>query len=202
MFSIRHRKFRYDKSSGFTLIELLVVITIILLLMAALMPMYSKIMHSAKVKSTQAMIMAVAASLERYKNDFESYPPGPTAGTEDDGGLFRFLNGADGRGVVASPGTPRERHYEPYLALEKNYYKQEAGKMIIVDNWGQPIHYFNCKAYVEEQSGNPKYCHNPASIDLYSTGPDKKKDDDLVEPGTGEVKDRSKTHLVDDITNF
>ena len=202
MFSIRHTNLRPRKAAGFTLIELLVVITIILLLMAALMPMYSKIFHSAKVKSTQTMIQAVSASLESYRNAFDSYPPSPTTGTTDDGSLFRYLNGKDGRGVVANPGTPREKHYEPYLALEKNYYKQISGNMIIVDNWGEPIHYFNCKAYVEEQSGNPKFCHNPASIDLYSTGPDKKLDPELVEPGTAEVLDRSKTHLVDDITNF
>ncbi len=108
----------------------------------------------------------------------------------------------NGTGIVANKGTPRERRYEPYLTLGKEFYKSDGrGAIIIVDNWGQPIHYFNSKAFVEN-GGNPKFCYTPEGVDIYSTGPDKMKDPDLIEPGTREVKLKTEMRLVDDVTNF
>ncbi|MEI6235725.1 MAG: prepilin-type N-terminal cleavage/methylation domain-containing protein [Planctomycetota bacterium] len=200
---------RSKKPRGFSLIELMVVILIIVGLVAALMPVYSKVMMKAKKTASQNMIIAVAACLERYKIEFDAYPPNPTTGTEDDGTLMLYMNGPKGRGVEANVGTPRERHYEPFLVLGKEYIKADSSgtKLIITDSWGMPIHYFNCKDYVELKNGNPKFCHNPSSVDLYSTGPDRKKDDTTTEPGAEEVKDRKKMTPAelakeDDITNF
>jgi prepilin-type N-terminal cleavage/methylation domain-containing protein len=200
---------RGPHTGGFTLIELMVVILIILILMAALMPVYNKILLKTKRESTQAMIGALAASLERYKVEFDAYPPGSATGSEDDGSLFAILNGQTGRGVVANVGTPREKHFEPFLTIGKEYIKADASgsKLIIVDSWGMPIHYFNCKAFVEDHGGNPKLCHNPTGVDIYSTGQDRKKDEATEEPGQDTVKDRSKISAeeklkTDDITNF
>lgn len=187
---------------GFTLIELLVVIMIILILMAALMPVYSKIMLRARREATSSLIGALSASLERYKVDFDCYPPNPDGATEDDGTLFDTLNGPENRGFTANPGTARERHYEPYFLVDRTNVKKINGRQVIVDSWGQAIHYFNCKSYVEEKNGNPKFCHNPTAFDIYSTGQDRQRDPDLIEPGTAEVKDRSETKFVDDIANF
>jgi len=202
-------RFSAQRTTGFTLIELMVVILIILILMAALLPVYNKVLLRAKRASTEAMIGALAASLEAYKNAFDAYPPGATSGTEDDGSLYLILSGPIGRGVAANVGTPREKHFEPFLTIGKEYLKADSSgsKLLIVDSWGMPIHYFNCKAYVEERNGNPKFCHNPATVDIYSTGQDRKKDDDTTEPGQQEVKDRSKRTAEeiardDDITNF
>jgi prepilin-type N-terminal cleavage/methylation domain-containing protein len=194
---------RAIRAPGFTLIELLVVVSIILILMAALMPIYSKVQLKARREATQAMIMALAGSLERYRVEFDCYPPNAATGTEDDGTLFATLNGKDNRGIVANLGTPRERRYEPFLTLGKEYYKSDpGGNLFIVDSWGMAIHYFNCKAYIEEKNGDPKNCYNPAGVDIYSTGQDKQKDPDLVEPGSGTVKLKTEMKLVDDITNF
>ena len=200
---------RASQTAGFTLIELMVVVLIILILMAALMPVYNKILLKAKRESTQAMIGALTASLESYKVAFDAYPPGAATGTEDDGSLFAVLNGPTGRGVAANIGTPREKHFEPFLTLGKEYIKASPNgdKLIISDSWGMPIHYFNCKAFVEDHGGDPKLCHNPTGVDIYSTGQDRKKDQATEEPGQEMVKDRSKVSpkeklLNDDITNF
>ncbi len=191
------------RALGFTLIELLVVIGIIIILMAALMPLYGKVSLKAKREATQAMIMALAGSLERYRVDMDCYPPNANSGTADDGSLFTYLTGQQGTGIVANLGTPRERRYEPYLTLGKEYYKSDgSGNIIIVDSWGQPIHYFNSKAYIEEKNGNPLYCYNPGGVDIYSTGQDKQQDPDLITPGQGTVKLKTEMKLVDDITNF
>ncbi len=209
MFSIRHtpEMRRQHSSKGFTLIELLVVMLIILILMAALMPVYSKILLKAKKEATQGMIGTLAASLERYNDAFDSYPPNSASG-DDDGTLYDYLNGKNGRGVAANVGTPREKHFEPFLTLGKEYIKASTGgdKLIIVDSWGMPIHYFNCKAFVQG-SGDSKLCHNPTSVDIYSTGPDKLKDATTSEPGKETVPERGKLSPAekaksDDISNF
>ncbi len=196
-----------QRPGGFTLIEMLIVITIIALLMALLMPIYGTVRDKARRTATKALISVVGSALEKYYNDMESYPPTPADSSEDDGTLVLYLNGPDNKGVTANPGTPREKRYEPYLAITNDFIKHVSNKLVIVDAWGQPLHYFNCKAWVN-QGKNPLFCHNPDSFDIYSTGSDRKRDPKHEEPGTalnddnkdGKMDDAEE--LVDDITNY
>lgn len=196
-----------QRIGGFTLIEMLIVVTIIALLMALLMPLYGTVRDKARKTATKTLIKVVESALEKYRNDMEAFPPTPANSTEDDGTLLLYLNGPDGKGVLANPGTPREKRYEPYLAITNDFVKHQDAKLIIVDAWGQPLHYFNCKSWVDT-GHNPKFCHNPDSVDLYSTGSDRKRDPKHEEPGT-ELSDDNKDgkmdddgELVDDITNY
>jgi len=194
-------KERARRCTGFTLIELLVVILIICILIAALMPLWGKITMQAKRTETIARIQGLTTALEKYRVQFDAYPPNPSSGTEDDGTLFTYLCGADGRGVVSDSGTPREKHFEAFLTFGANSYKHNNDKLVLVDSWGTPLHYYNCKAYVDG-GGNPDNCHKPDKCDIWSYGPDKMKDAALIEPGNGKVEDPAKELLVDDITNW
>ena len=195
------------RRSGFTLIEMLVVITIIALLMALIMPIYGVVRNKGRVTATKALIECLSSALQRYRNDLESYPPTPPGGTADDGTLFRYLNGADGRGITANPGSPREKRYEPYLQITNDFIRHNNNEIVIVDPWGEPLHYFNCKAFIDSGK-NAAYCHNQDSFDIYSTGPDRKRDPKHEEPGTPLVDDNhdgkfdDAGELVDDITNY
>src|SRR5882724_3309544 len=84
-----------SRCAGFTLIELLVVILIICILVAALMPIWGKITLQARRADTQARISGLTTALEKYRVQFDSYPPNPTGGFEDDGSLFIYLCGKD-----------------------------------------------------------------------------------------------------------
>jgi prepilin-type N-terminal cleavage/methylation domain-containing protein len=197
------RKRANSCGAGFTLVEMLVVIAIIVLLMAILMPVYGKVRIEAKKKATDGLIRGLGAGLELYKNEFESFPPTPNGGadTSDDGTLFKYLAGPEGHGIVANAGTPREKRFASFLQIPAEFIKSKDGKNVIVDAFGMPIHYFNCKAFVDSGK-DPTFCHNPDSYDIYSTGVDKMKDPDLVEPGTKKVEDKGKVHYVDDQMNW
>lgn len=185
---------------GFTLIELLVVILIICILMAALMPVYGLIQKRAKREATQARISGLVTALERYRNTFDAYPPNPASGFDDDGTLYTYLCGKEGRGIISDPNTPRQKYFEPMLTFGKEAYKLENDKFIIVDSWGTPLHYFNCKEYVETgHSGNN--CHKPDTVDIWSYGEDKQKDPDLQEPGSQPINAKDEA-VVNDLTNW
>lgn len=197
-----------SEPSGPTLLSLLVLVWIgALIAFFVFAPIFvRRSPHSHKTPS-KALISVIGSALEAYRNDHDAYPPSPAAGTADDGTLFRYLNGVDGKGVTANPGTPNVKHFEPYLAITSDFVKHIGDRMIIIDPWGNPIHYFNCKAYVDA-GHDPANCHNPDSFDLYSTGPDGKRDPNHQEPGT-QLIDENKdgkfdddAELVDDITNY
>ena len=114
----------------------------------------------------------------------------------------KALMGPEGKGIISNPGQPNQKHFARFSANIPGEYCRRAGdNVIVVDSFGQPLHYFNCKAYVE--SGRPpENCHNATSFDIWSYGPDKKKDDALVIPGTGPVEKSTEVKYVDDIKNW
>ena len=61
--------------AGFTLIEMLVVIVILGILMSLAVVGVSAAMKSAKVSSTEALIVALASSCEQYSQRWRDYPP-------------------------------------------------------------------------------------------------------------------------------
>jgi prepilin-type N-terminal cleavage/methylation domain-containing protein len=189
-----------SRRRGFTLIELLVVILIICILMAVLMPVYGMVQKKAKREATQSRISGLTAALEQYRVTFDSYPPSPIAGFEDDGTLYTYLCGKDGRGIISDASTPRQKFFPPMLTFGKECYKFDGDKVIIVDSWGTPMHYFNCKEYVDSgRSGDN--CHKPDKVDIWSYGEDKQKDPDLQEPGSQPIDPKTEA-VVNDLTNW
>jgi len=75
MKKIGNRKSEVGHSAAFTLIELLVVISIIAILAAFSIPVYSSIKRQAYVNKTKAEMAQVETAIERYKAAYGFYPP-------------------------------------------------------------------------------------------------------------------------------
>jgi type II secretory pathway pseudopilin PulG len=177
---------------------MLVVIAVIAILMGLLLPTIAAVREKAKVKATMTLVQGLSAALERYKEDFDDYPPSNTdlglGGTIEADSLYRYLCGKEGRGLTRTLGT-RTIRYEPYIQPPQEHVKKVGTEFFLVDSWGMEVKYANSKEYTDAQiAGNPSYvddgkCRNPKSFDLWSTGPDRKQDPDPLK-------------LKDDITNW
>lgn len=190
---------------GFTLIEMLVVIAIIVILMALLLPVLGAARESAKKKATRALIDGITAGMERYFTEFDEYPPSTDSGmgdTPDPASIYKYLCGTDGRGITRVIGSgidKKVRHYDPFISPPPENQIKSGTDTIIIDSWGKPVVFLNCRYYTESQkAGNPSYvpdstCKNPNTFDIYSTGPDREKDSD--------PPDSSKKQ-PNDVTNF
>src|SRR5580704_241934 len=88
------RQHSYPRQQGFTLVELLVVIGIIVILIAILLPVVSKVRTEAYSANTLNTIQQLSSACERYYQDFGAYP-GPISNDDLEG-----LNAA----VVLPPG--------------------------------------------------------------------------------------------------
>lgn len=62
------------KTSGFTLMEMLVVLVVISLIAAVAIPQITKLMGSAKSKSTKIQMETLSASLRYFEMDTGAYP--------------------------------------------------------------------------------------------------------------------------------
>ena len=210
---------RGNTERGFTVIELLIVIAIIAILMGLLMPTIAYIQRVAKIKHTKTLINGLSAALERYKLQFDEYPPSTVADPYlnctpavpiDNASLYTYLCGADGRGPIQyNNGT--QRHFEPFYTAPPEFLVKSGNQYFIVDAWGKNIVYLNCFFYTQaRQAADPAYtsttdpaCHNPNTFDIYSTGPDQTKDpqhDHIDNNGNGLIDEAAE--LVDDITNY
>ncbi len=63
-----------DAEAGFTLMEMLVVLVVIGLIAAVAIPQITKLMGSAKSKSTKVQMETLSASLRYFEMDTGSYP--------------------------------------------------------------------------------------------------------------------------------
>jgi prepilin-type N-terminal cleavage/methylation domain-containing protein len=192
-------------NAGFTLIEMLMVIAIIVVLMAFLVPVLANIQQRAKVRAGRALIDGIQAALQRYCIDFDDYPSSNSAGLNgavDASSLYVYLCGPNGRGFDTVQGGVT-RHHDPYMSLSPEYVRRDQGQILVVDPWGSPLVFLNCKAHVES-GGAATPCHNPKSFDIYSLGPDK-----LLSSNQHDFQDNNNNGMIDedaegsdDITNW
>lgn len=75
-----------NRRTGFTLVELLVVIAIITVLIAIILPVYSRVRESARQKACMANLMQIATAIRMYRMD-EGFYPGPYQPATGVGGL-------------------------------------------------------------------------------------------------------------------
>ena len=193
------------RNSAFTLIEMLMVISIICILMALLVPVLTNVQQRARVRAGRALVDGIQTALQRYYIDFDEYPPSNTAGLTgavDVSSLYVYLCGPNGRGIDTVQGGIT-RHHDAYMSPPAEYVKRNSGETFIVDPWGTPIVYQNCKFHTDN-GGNPAKCHNPKSFDLYSCGPDK-----ILSPNQHDFTDSNSNGMIDedaeggdDITNW
>ena len=101
---------------GFTLVELLVTVAVIALLMAILIPVLGMARGKARAAKANMLISNMANALEKYRDDFRSYPPDTVLadGTASSNGseiLYSYL------GQRLQWG---EMHYGPYVEIPAN----------------------------------------------------------------------------------
>ena len=192
--------------TGFTLIEMMVVIGIVAVLIALLVPTLSLVKQRARIRATRALVDGISTALERYRVDFDDYPPSTAAGllgSVDPSSLYLYLAGPGGKGLDTVQGGVT-RHRDPYLTPAPEYVQRVGGQTLIVDAWGSPLVFLNCKTHVELGGTAAGKCHHPQSFDLYSVGPDK-----LLSPEQHDFADSNNDGRVDedaeggdDITNW
>lgn len=155
--------------TGFTLIELMVVIVIIAILMSIAIAVVQGVVSRARTTRTEGLITMLSEACNRYKQDFDVYPPG-----QDSVALHQAL------------GSPRivivTRMQEGNITTKKGPYIEFRAGMLekgapslqppppsaIVDAWDQPIRY-----------ARPGM-HNKKTVDIWSEGPKKDKQEDDI----------------------
>ena len=75
---------------GFTLIEMLLVISIIVLLMALLVPQIGAVIRGVRFTDTQRRIAALHTAVEDYHRAYGAYPPSTSPPTPNSGGRARW----------------------------------------------------------------------------------------------------------------
>ena len=82
------------RSRGFTLVEILVVVSIIVILMAILIPVAMSMIAKARVAAIGVEISQLKTALDKYKNDLGDYPPSmdwdPSFGANFNAQMARF----------------------------------------------------------------------------------------------------------------
>jgi len=81
-----------SRSPGaFTLVEILVVVSIIIILMAMLVPITASVIKDSRRKAAKASMNTMEMALERYYNDLGDYPPDNTPGSDGNEALTHHL---------------------------------------------------------------------------------------------------------------
>ena len=187
---------------GFTLIELLVVVVIISTLMGLIVTTSGLIRQKMRIEATRTLLLGISSGLDRFYTEFGVYPPSNSSDLNDTDmqpdSLYRALCSSDRRDIETNLlgfSTFSGKTIEPFIDVPAEYLRREGTSTIIVDAWGSPMLYLNCRGYTDTQRAlNPAWpddglCHNPQSYDLYSFGQDRQKDPDPLNP-------------VDDIINW
>jgi|GEM_PF-179176 len=72
----RHQNQKSQRTAGFTLIELLIVVTIIMLIAAILLPVFSRVRENAHRASCQSNLRQIMLAVQQYTQDGDGkYPP-------------------------------------------------------------------------------------------------------------------------------
>jgi prepilin-type N-terminal cleavage/methylation domain-containing protein len=108
---------------GFTLVELLVTIAVIAILMGILLPVIGLARTKARVAKANMLISNMSNALEKYREDFRTYPP--------DNVLANGTASSNGSELLYSYLGQRlqwgEMHYGPYIEMPANEITPSAG---------------------------------------------------------------------------
>jgi|ERR1043165_9220311 prepilin-type N-terminal cleavage/methylation domain-containing protein len=105
---------RIRSRSGFTLLELLVVISIIAIVAVALYPVFGRFRRKAKVMQAQKTMDVIKMAMDKYKEDFSTYPPDDTPSANGSEMIWYYL------GRVHKSG---EMHFGPYMQIAADQLK-------------------------------------------------------------------------------
>lgn len=94
-----------NKTLGFTLVELLVVISIIAVLSAIGLVIYSNVIKQGRDSKRQSDLRVIQSALEQYYADQFSYPDNITAGTPLSAGGKTYLN------QIPGDSNPSKNYY-------------------------------------------------------------------------------------------
>ncbi|GAB4151771.1 MAG: hypothetical protein Kow00107_02440 [Planctomycetota bacterium] len=164
-----------------TLIEILVVLSVLVILMAIILPSMSAYRSASLKAKTSALLNNLSLGLDAYKNDYRSYPNIPSS-TDFYGELNKLLYTAlsgDDNLNFSVDATDRKGYVEfPADALDRS---TGTTAPFIVDAFDRRIGYWPYPLY-----------HNRTSFNLWSKGPDDKTGEDAELGDDG----------VDDINNW
>lgn len=187
---------------AFTAIELMIVIAVLIILVGLMIPTITGIQKRAKNKLAKTKLRGISLALETYRRTYFRYPPdtGPEnedGDTNDPCSLYKYLAG-----------------FTCCIEFDKEdlrYVGPGEYDYIVLDPWGNPWVYEEHESIFSRPMTPAEYQaklaalkpHNPTSFDLYSTGPDGRKDplhNGLDDDNDGLVDEADE--LVDDITNW
>lgn len=102
---------RTDSRAGFTLLELLVVISIIAIVALALYPVFGRFRRNSKVMQAQKTMDVIKMAMDKYKEDFNAFPPDDAPSTNGSEMIWYYL------GRIHTSG---EMHYGPYIRITED----------------------------------------------------------------------------------
>ncbi|HLX62147.1 MAG TPA: prepilin-type N-terminal cleavage/methylation domain-containing protein [Planctomycetota bacterium] len=105
---------RRKTPAGFTLLELLIVISIIIILAAVLYPVFGQFRRKARVMQAGKTMNVLTMALDKYKDDWHSYPPDDTPSTNGSEIVWYYL---------CQVQTVGQMHYGPYIKATEDQLK-------------------------------------------------------------------------------
>jgi len=156
---------------GFTLVELLVVIAIITVLVAIVLPVYSRAREKARQTACMANLHQIAMAVRMYRMDQGQYPPFYDA-VLGQGGLNALYPAyiSDRRALVCPDDRVDNQNYiEQYeallLAADTMYLWEDLG--FFVEHYSSYNRLYNWMGYVWFPAGDPpNYTHQFSLLDL------------------------------------
>lgn len=135
--------------AAFTLVELLVVVTIIIVLLALLMPALDRAIYQAELVACQARPRAVAQSVTIYANEYRRYYPNRPGVTGSkpgvSSGLYYHPN------YIRDPRDPSfddRRALRPYLSINKTLTCPLSPKSDLEDDGANGTNLIVCNYYL------------------------------------------------------
>ena len=165
---------KMHKTAGFTLVEMLVVVSIIVVLMAIMFPVFQSVREKARQSNCQANLHQIAAAMKIYRTDNGRYPPAPYYDTS----AKRYVGGVSAlypdeisdknllicpadRQVDGMEAEARERLYSSYNGWveapdpnDEETWKFKTGTFHSAQDPDEevsgPERYYNCFGYTQE----------------------------------------------------
>jgi len=186
------------RGRGFTLVELMVVVTIVILLVATMVPSMLRAQMIARNAQTKSSISTLSAACHMYKQDFDVYPDSKP---EDDMlGRQRLVNAFYGPNDDGwRPAGRRTERYTGSTFGVTNVPRDGSGKArVFRDAFGQDIYYY---AKREGTFHNDNSDDGPGNINTYA-GTNVTGSHDFLLISKGYDRDWDTANKKDDVTNF